>query len=386
MINAPISKILDFYKRVLTDTVFDERLREKFFVIDDQIIESEINSVLKSTPDLPSVIGNFWPPRAHTMIGLKRLDNLQFCIEDVLKNNVSGDFIETGVWRGGASIFMRLLLREYGVKNKIVYVSDSFEGLPKPDPEKYPADKNDTHYQQEPLRVSQEQVEQNFKKYGVLDEQVKFLKGWFKDTMKNTSFEKLSILRLDGDMYSSTWDVLENLYHKVSSGGYVIIDDYALYGCRMAVDDFRLKNKIHEPIFTVDWSGIFWKKGMSPIEINTEKLMKKYACDIFTNIMLVYSERPDLQITFPEAMHDDLHNLFVWAGTYGINEDVRLIVDAPLYVLLLVYCERLDLQDAFPNVQNPITFFNLVNWAKKYGVNEDPRLHIYSDFFSTFGK
>src|SRR5437762_1174972 len=59
--------------------------------------------------------GRDWPPTAHTMIGLKRLDNLQFCIEDVLARGVPGDLMETGVWRGGASIFMRGVLKAHGV-------------------------------------------------------------------------------------------------------------------------------------------------------------------------------------------------------------------------------------------------------------------------------
>lgn len=253
----------DFFKRILTDTVYDNSTEERFFKNSNIVSESEMISVLKKSVCEHSLIGSIWPPSqsVYTMIGLKRLDNIQFCVENVIFDNIEGDLIETGVWRGGATIFMRMLLKEYGISDKIVYVADSFEGLPKPDPIKYPKDEGDIHHTYDFARVSLENVQNNFKSFNLLDEQVRFLKGWFKDTTKNPPFDKLSILRLDGDMYSSTWEVLENLYDKLSIGGYVIIDDYSnLIHCREAVEDFRSQRKISEPIQKIDWSGIFWKK------------------------------------------------------------------------------------------------------------------------------
>jgi hypothetical protein len=142
-----------------------------------------------------------WPIQADTMIGLKRLDNIQFCVENVLKDDIPGDLIETGAWRGGACIFMRAILAAHGITNRRVFVSDSFEGLPKPDANRYPQDRGDKHFIERFLAVSQEEVEQNFRKYGLLDEQVVFLKGWFKDTLPSAPIEKLAVMRLDGDMY-----------------------------------------------------------------------------------------------------------------------------------------------------------------------------------------
>jgi O-methyltransferase len=171
-----------------------------------------------------------------------------------------GDFMETGVWRGGTSIFMRALLKVYAVADKNVWVCDSFEGLPKPNEEKYAADKGDDHYKFKELAISIDQVKFNFKKYDLLDDQVKFLKGWFKDTMPVAPVNKLSLLRLDGDMYESTIDVLEYMYPKLSLGGYCLIDDYALAGCKLAVDEYRQKHNITSSINMVDWSGAYWKK------------------------------------------------------------------------------------------------------------------------------
>jgi len=250
----------EFCKRILTDTVSNEAIRNHFFKNPDSLSEAEMSIALNDPVDIHCIEGDFWPERAHTMIGLLRLNNLQICIEDIIKNDIEGDLIETGIWRGGAVIFMRLILKEYGIKNKTVYAADSFKGLPKPDVENYPEDRNDVHHTFDFARVSLDEVKKNFEQYGVLDDQVKFLSGWFEDTLLNPPFQKIAILRLDGDMYGSTWTALENLYDKLSVGGYMIIDDYELSGCRKAVDDFRLSYDIKEPIRQIDWTGIYWKK------------------------------------------------------------------------------------------------------------------------------
>lgn len=204
--------------------------------------------------------GRVWPGYADTMIGSKRLDNLQFCVETVLRENIEGDLIETGVWRGGACILMRAILAAYAIEGRKVYVADSFEGLPKPDTGKFPSDKGDRHHLKKLLAISQEEVASNFRKYALLDDQVVFLKGWFKDTLPNAPIEKLAVLRLDGDMYGSTMDALTNLYPKLSIGGFCIIDDYALKRCKQAVDDYRADNGVSAEMKVVDWTGRYWRK------------------------------------------------------------------------------------------------------------------------------
>ncbi len=199
---------------------------------------------------------------AHTMIGLKRLDNIQFCMEKVLAEKIPGDFIECGAWRGGATIFMRAVLKAHGVTNRVVYVADSFEGLPKPDLAKYPQDKGMELYMDDSLAVSLEEVKSNFDRYNLLDGQVYFLKGWFKDTLPKAPIKKLAVLRVDADMYESTMDSLVHLYPKLSKGGYLIIDDYGTYpACKSAVDDYRKANGIHDEIIKIDNTGIYWRKS-----------------------------------------------------------------------------------------------------------------------------
>jgi O-methyltransferase len=206
------------------------------------------------------VSGRDNPPEAETMIGLQRLDNLQACITDVLENHVPGDLIETGVWRGGGSIFMRAVLRAYGDTTRTVWLADSFRGLPQPNPEKYPADEGDVHWTKDHLSISLDTVRGNFERYGLLDAQVRFLEGWFADTLPSAPIDRLAILRLDGDMYESTMDALRPLYPKLSKGGYMIVDDFLLAGCRAAVEDYRNEHGISEEIIDIDGSGVYWQK------------------------------------------------------------------------------------------------------------------------------
>lgn len=208
--------------------------------------------------------GTDWPSRAHTMIGTQRLKNIQELAEIVIKNKIPGDFIETGVWRGGATIFMRAILKAYNIKDKNVWVADSFEGLPSPNPALYSADKEDLHYTHPELSVSLEQVQENFKKYDLLDDQVKFLKGWFKDTLPTAPIEQLSLLRLDGDMYESTIDSLNALYPKLSQGGYVIFDDAnSVPACLQALTDYRQQHNITSTMYYTDnlGIGVYWCKS-----------------------------------------------------------------------------------------------------------------------------
>lgn len=205
--------------------------------------------------------GQTWPAHAYTMVGPTRLDNIRFCIENVLEQGVPGDFIETGVWRGGASIFMRAVLKAHAVTDRTVWVADSFAGLPKPNAAKYPADAGDVHHFISDLAVSLEQVQKNFQTFNLLDDRVQFLKGWFKDTLPQAPIKKIAVARLDGDMYESTMDALVSIYPKLSVGGYLIVDDYGVVpGCKKAIHDYRAAQGIKDPIKEIDFSGVFWAK------------------------------------------------------------------------------------------------------------------------------
>lgn len=205
-----------------------------------------------------------WPRLAHTMTGARRLESLQECVETALRESIPGDLIETGVWRGGSCILMRGILSAYQVTDRTVWVADSFAGLPAPDSVRYPADAGDSHHKRSELAVQVAEVRENFKRYGLLDEQVKFLVGWFKDTLPTAPIDRLAVLRLDGDMYESTVDALNALYPRLSDGGFCIVDDYgAVEGCRRAVENYRSEHGIHDPIIKIDLTGVFWRKNSS---------------------------------------------------------------------------------------------------------------------------
>ena len=203
-----------------------------------------------------------WPAEAETMVGLRRLENLEALIVDIVRRDVPGDLVETGVWRGGATIFMRAVLKALGESSRRVWACDSFAGLPRPDPERYEADVGDTHWTFAELAVPLEEVRANFARYGLLDEQVQFLPGWFRDTLPTAPIERVSLLRLDGDMYESTHDALEALYPRLSPGGYLVVDDYgAIPACRQAVIDYRTRLGIDDPIHEIDWTGVYWRRS-----------------------------------------------------------------------------------------------------------------------------
>jgi len=196
----------------------------------------------------------------YTMIGMKRLANFQECIERAIEENTPGDILETGVWRGGACILARAVPKVRRVCERKVWLADSFQGLPPPNAEKYPLDQGDDLYLNPFLRVPVEVVQENFRRFGLLDDQVCFLKGWFKDTLPTAPVDRLCVLRLDGDLYESTLDALTALYDKVSINGFVIIDDYDGKGCRQAVTDFRHTRGIRDEIIPIDQHGAFWRR------------------------------------------------------------------------------------------------------------------------------
>ena len=248
-----VSLYLDLLKKVLTGTLSGEEPD-----IDDPRF-------------LNGFIDHYINGNAYTMVPRVRLDNLQACITNVVEQRIPGDFIETGVWRGGTTIFMRGMLAALGCTDRRVWVADSFQGLPEPDAEKFPAEAKahasatmtETYKH---FAVSRADVEANFNAFGLLDGQVRVLEGWFKYTLPTAPIERLAIIRLDGDYYESTMDALTSLYDRLSPGGYVVVDDYGedlwTY-CRRAVDDFRRARGLTGELTRVDSKCYFWRRALA---------------------------------------------------------------------------------------------------------------------------
>jgi len=261
---------LDLLKQCLTRALFideevsDLRVHDWRRVVSDPVLKVAASRGLRvvrtgGNPELRAD-GRDWPPHAETMVGLRRLDNVQDCIVDVITRGVPGDLLEAGVWRGGTTIFMRAVLQALGDTDRRVWVADSFQGLPVPDPGQHPPDAS-LALDHPMLSVGLEEVRANFAKYGLLDDQVCFLEGWFCDTLSTAPVDQLAVIRLDGDLYESTMDALNALYPRLAVGGYVIIDDYHhIDVCRRAVADYRAKHGITDPIRDIDWTGVYWKR------------------------------------------------------------------------------------------------------------------------------
>lgn len=202
-----------------------------------------------------------WPSKAFTMVGTRRLAHFRGLVEKAIRRGVPGDIVETGVWRGGACIMARAVLRAYGVTDRKVVACDSFEGLPPPDAASFPADEGSTFHEYSDLSVSLERVKENFARFGLLDDQVIFIKGWFRDTMETVPSKEIAILRLDGDMYESTIDPLNHLYDRIPHGGWVIVDDYNVVpASKAAVHDFLDGRGIKVKIQEIDGVGVFFRK------------------------------------------------------------------------------------------------------------------------------
>jgi hypothetical protein len=275
MTDVTVLLYLDLLKRCVTNLIYrDPAIR----YIGEDIDESPIGPFSLSR----RVAGKDWPSQAHTMIGIRRLDNIQALVEQILQTQVPGDLIETGIWRGGSTIFMRGVLKAYGVTDRTVWVADSFDGFPRTEQQGLSAE-SFTSPGLDALRsgwvqsslpaqvqdrldavmegMSYDEVRERFDRYGPLDDQVHFLRGWFRDTLPSAPIERLALLRLDGDLYDSTYDALDALYPRLSTGGYAIVDDYNTYKeCRRAVHDYLGRTGAGADIQPIDDEAVFWQR------------------------------------------------------------------------------------------------------------------------------
>ena len=207
-------------------------------------------------------LGLDWPMHGLTMVGRTRLENIERLLLDAIDAQVPGDFVECGVWRGGSSLFARGVLRALNVRDRTVHLVDSFEGLPKAS---QPKDR-DVWSTMDYLKVPLEEVQEPFRQLGLLDDGVAFHKGFFQHSLpplrKQLLAEKRSIavLRMDGDMFESTMDILYNLYDLVPVGGCIIIDDFSIAEAREAVAEFLEHHGVIVEFVPIDESASYFCK------------------------------------------------------------------------------------------------------------------------------
>lgn len=202
-----------------------------------------------------------WPSGAPSMIGYRRMARLRRECERVLLEGVPGDFLEAGVWRGGACMMMRAVLKAYAISDRRVIAADTFCGMPTADADTETAFLTGVAA----FAVSLDEVKSAFARYHLLDDQVVFLEGDFAQTLPVAPVHTLAVLRLDGDTFSSARHGLDSLYDKVAPHGSIIVDDYFLFaGNRRAIDEFRAERGIRDPIVRIDDYGGYWVKGAAP--------------------------------------------------------------------------------------------------------------------------
>jgi O-methyltransferase len=200
--------------------------------------------------------GMDWPLQGLTMVGLRRLDDLQACVESVVADGIAGDLVEAGAWRGGASILMRATLDSLG-DERTVCVADSFAGFaPTETARENGIDLSAYDFLAAPL----DEVRASFARLGY-ERGVEFVPGFFEESLAALSGRRWALLRLDADAYEPTREALRALYPGLSVGGYLVVDDYGLFeGCRRAIDEFRREHGIEEPLERIDATGVRWRR------------------------------------------------------------------------------------------------------------------------------
>jgi hypothetical protein len=218
----------------------------------------------------------------YSMVGAERL--LATALLAHRSTSVKGDFIETGVAHGGASILMLAVLEDAAAPKRH-FACDSFLGLPAGTVEDLSSHNNCSVATRsingalgcgQPRGLGGDQVMRSFKGLyvharhvfqaavedsGVSSSRMVVVEGWFNETLPPSSLRKIAFLRLDGDLYASTWDALTALYPRVSQGGAIYVDDYGGYGgCRFAVDEYRRRHVITSPMTKI-WQNMTPYRG-----------------------------------------------------------------------------------------------------------------------------
>lgn len=184
--------------------------------------------------------------RPQTLLSLKQLDLLERLITSCLDRGVEGDFLEAGVWRGGASIFMRGVLADRRVRDRCVWLVDTFAGIPLN--EEQPPVEDPVDHWPDRWEASLEEVQDAFRRYELLDERVHFVCGRLRETLAEAAIPPLAMVRIDVDSYESYRDALHFLEPRVADGGFIIIDDWHLPGCVRAVKEYRRRKGIRGPV------------------------------------------------------------------------------------------------------------------------------------------
>jgi O-methyltransferase len=211
--------------------------------------------------------------RPYTMTSVERMFAMYQAVRYIEEAKIEGAIVECGVWRGGSIMIAISTLKSLGSSNREIFLYDTFEGLPKPDPildvdiwdnkghdgwilEARGAEASNWAY------ASLNDVRSNVLGLGYGDHLIHFIKGMVERTIPERSPKKIALLRLDTDWHASTKHVLEHLFPILVPGGVLIMDDYGHFtGARKAADDYFNETGIRMLLNRIDYSGRIGVKG-----------------------------------------------------------------------------------------------------------------------------
>ena len=232
-----------------------------------QLTHSRRESLQRQLPDAtPAQLGIIESVASLTMTSPERILGLCNAVDYLSQNEIQGDFVECGVWRGGSMAAAARTLLSNGDSNRALWLYDTFDGMSEPTDEDIDflgqsaevlldqQDRDDAKsiWCYSPL----EQVKSAMANTGYPSDKVRFVEGKVEDTLPVHVPERISLLRLDTDWYESTRCELEYLFPKLVPGGVLIVDDYGHWeGCRRAVDEYFEENKIPMLLNRIDYTG-----------------------------------------------------------------------------------------------------------------------------------
>lgn len=199
-----------------------------------------------------------------TLIEMKFFEKIKSVINEICLNEIEGDVVNIGVFKGGASLYMKALFEENEIFKKW-WLYDSFKGFNEQNIQKK-KDINVLNEFSKTLHFSKgfptaSDTLKLFKRFNLSDN-LNVIEGYIEHTLKGENFKKISFLHIDVDFYEPTFLSLNELYHKLSPNAWVVIDDYNVeqFECKLAVDDFRRLHNINSPIEVLGNYQIGWKK------------------------------------------------------------------------------------------------------------------------------
>ncbi len=204
--------------------------------------------------------------KAYTMTSVERQYAVFKAVEYIVKNNIKGDLVECGVWRGGNSMMMALALQHFGDTSRRIFLYDTFEGMSDPTEQDRQFDGTDATHEFNASKRDDggndwcyadiDDVQQNMRSTNYPFGQISFVKGKVEDTLPNTLPESVAVLRLDTDWYASTYHELVHLYPLLQKNGVLVIDDYGHWqGAREAVDTYLREQNINLLLQRSDYTG-----------------------------------------------------------------------------------------------------------------------------------